>query len=181
MRTILVVDVQGDFVTGSLAVPGAYDAVSLINRELERGIGGERLIIASRDEHVDPGDHWDPARGGYIKHCEKDTPGADYAVGFHRELVDIEVTKGAHAADPSPFDGHAPDGRSLEEILVNAGATVVEICGIATDVCVEAAVMDALKLGFQPILLVSLTAAIGGNEGKTAAVKRMIDAGAWVK
>jgi nicotinamidase/pyrazinamidase len=159
------------------------DTVALINRYLERNLVSSEpcMIIASRDEHIDPGDHFDPAKGGYVRHCVKGTQGAEYAVGFHYELVDVEITKGAHAADPSPFDGHAQNGWTLEEVLIDAASSEVEICGIATDVCVEAATMSALELGFQPIVLASLTAAIGGNEGKTESIKRMIEAGAWIK
>jgi len=57
-RALLVVDVQNDFCEGgSLAVPGGQDVARRI-AQIAGGHHGYDAVVATRDHHVDPGDHF---------------------------------------------------------------------------------------------------------------------------
>ncbi|GMU73682.1 MAG: isochorismatase family protein [Burkholderiales bacterium] len=52
---LLVVDVQNDFVSGSLAVPGGAEAIAPLNAAMAAFAAAGRPIVLSRDWH--PADH----------------------------------------------------------------------------------------------------------------------------
>ncbi len=87
MRALLVVDVQNDFCEGgSLAVEGGSRVASDITRFLQAHGDDYAYIAATRDHHVDPGDHFSPEPDfvdSWPPHCRAGTPGAD----FHPELT----------------------------------------------------------------------------------------------
>jgi nicotinamidase/pyrazinamidase len=68
------------------------------------------------------------------------------------------VSKGEHHAAYSGFEGHTDDGRSLTEVLQQAGVGAVDVVGIATSYCVRATALDAATAGFATRVLAPLTA-----------------------
>ena len=60
-RALIVVDVQNDFCEGgSLAVEGGGSVARSISAlaGLDRAGGSYRCVVATKDWHVDPGDHF---------------------------------------------------------------------------------------------------------------------------
>lgn len=162
---LLVVDVQRDFCEGgSLAVNGGEAAAAGITDLIEAAHGAYAMVVATRDWHVDPGDHF--ARGSeqpdysssWPVHCVAGTPGAQWHPELHLPKGTPVVSKGEHAAAFSGFEGSAQDGRSLERLLRDAGVTAVDLVGIATSYCVRATALDAVKAGFAARVLAPLTA-----------------------
>ena len=61
-RALIIVDVQNDFCEGgSLAVTGGAEVARGIN-ELLAGDPGYDHVVATKDFHIDPGDHFSDTR-----------------------------------------------------------------------------------------------------------------------
>ena len=71
-------------------------------------------------------------------------------------------TKGEHAAAYSGFEGHA-GGIGLAAWLRMRDVTEVDIVGIATDHCVRATALDAVREGFATTVLLDLTAGVAAR------------------
>jgi nicotinamidase/pyrazinamidase len=170
---LIIVDVEGDFLPGgSLAVTDGDKVVEPLMRAAKL----VDYVIATADAHHKDTIHfkiWPP-------HCVIGTPGAK----LHPRVeaaADFIVFKGMSNADDgySGFEGRATDGRTLLEILQDLNVTKLAIGGLATDYCVRATTLDALKEGFKVTLLLNGIRAVNINplDGEKA-LKEMITAGA---
>ncbi|MFE5481971.1 isochorismatase family protein [Streptomyces sp. NPDC056527] len=171
-RALIVVDVQNDFCEGgSLAVAGGADVAAAITDLVGETAGvAYRHVVATRDHHVDPGDHFAPAgrEPDYVTswpvHCVAGTEG----VGFHPNFapavasgaIEAVFDKGAYEAAYSGFEGRDENGRTLAEWLRERDVREVDVVGIATDHCVRATALDAAREGFEVQVLLDLTAGV---------------------
>lgn len=162
---LLVVDVQRDFCEGgSLPVGGGEAAAAAITDLIEASHGAYAVVVATRDWHVDPGAHFAPPGGepDYAEtwpvHCVADSPGAEWHPDLRLPDGVVVVSKGETAAAYSGFEGHCEDGRSLVEVLHDAGVEAVDVAGVATSYCVKATALDAVKAGLRTRVLAPLTA-----------------------
>ena len=165
MRALVIVDVQNDFCEGgSLAVTGASAVVLAINALLS-GDHGYDHIVATKDFHVDPGDHFSDHPdfvSSWPRHCVARTAGADFHPDLDAARIDAVFLKGAYAAAYSGFEGVA-DGAGLADWLRARGVDEVDVVGIATDYCVRATAEDAVRSGFTTRVLVDLTAGVAAD------------------
>lgn len=161
---LVIVDVQNDFCEGgSLAVAGGGEVAAAITRHISAERDRYDHIVATRDHHVDPGDHFadEPDfERSWPAHCVVGTPGADFHPEFDTSAVDEVFSKGARSAAYSGFEGTAPDGTSLAQWLRAREVSSVDIVGIATDHCVRATALDAAAHGFATRVLLDLTAGV---------------------
>jgi nicotinamidase/pyrazinamidase len=190
-RALIVVDVQNDFCEGgSLEVAGGADVAAAITELIERegpsGAGRYRCVVATRDHHIDPGDHFarPPAvpdfRRTWPPHCVAGTEG----VGFHPNFapavasgaVQAVFDKGAYAGAYSGFEGVDENGASLGEWLRRQGIDEVDVVGVATDHCVRVTALDAAKQGLTTQVLLDLTAGVLPDSTEQA-LEEMRDAG----
>ncbi|MEU8702177.1 isochorismatase family protein [Streptomyces sp. NPDC091387] len=167
-RALIVVDVQNDFCEGgSLAVAGGADVAAAITDLIGEAQPGYRHVVATRDHHIDPGGHFSSApdfEHSWPPHCVAGTEG----VGFHPNFapavasgaIDTVFDKGAYAAAYSGFEGLDENGVGLAEWLRDRGVTAVDVVGIATDHCVRATALDAVREGFATHVLLDLTAGV---------------------
>ncbi|MFF1416801.1 isochorismatase family protein [Streptomyces sp. NPDC058280] len=170
-RALIVVDVQNDFCEGgSLAVAGGADVAAAITDLIGQAPAGYRHVVATRDHHIDPGDHFAmaPAVPDYVHtwpvHCVAGTEG----VGFHPNFapavasgaIDAVFDKGAYAAAYSGFEGTDENGVTLVDWLRAREVAEVDVVGIATDHCVRATALDAVREGFTTHVLLGLTAGV---------------------
>jgi nicotinamidase/pyrazinamidase len=169
-RALIVVDVQNDFCEGgSLAVSGGADVAFRIGtllhewHEAEPGEHKYSYVVATRDHHIDPGDHFSETPdfvNSWPRHCVAGTDG----VGFHPNLdpqpFDAIFDKGEYAAAYSGFEGKCQNGEGLADWLRQKDVTEVDVCGIATDYCVRATALDANAAGFRTTVLAGLTAGV---------------------
>jgi nicotinamidase/pyrazinamidase len=165
-RALIVVDVQRDFCEGgSLAVAGGSEVAGRIGALLA-GEHGYAAVVATRDHHIDPDGHF-AAEPDFVDswpaHCVVGTGGEE----LHERLAvgdfDAVFDKGEYAAAYSGFEGRAADGTTLADWLRERGIEQVDVCGIATDYCVDATALDAVREGFRTTVLVELTAAVAPN------------------
>lgn len=172
-RALIVVDVQNDFCEGgSLAVAGGADVAAAITDLIGQAQPGYSHVVATRDHHIDPGDHFSAApdfEHSWPPHCVAGTEG----VGFHPNFapavasgaIDTVFDKGAYAAAYSGFEGVDENGVGLARWLRDRSVTAVDVVGIATDHCVRATALDAAREGFATHVLLELTAGVA--EGTT--------------
>lgn len=170
-RALIVVDVQNDFCEGgSLAVAGgsrvAREVSQLMRRlrEHERGAPDYSYAVATKDHHIDPGEgHWS-ANPDFVTtwpvHCEVGTQGEQFHPAIEPELFDAVFLKGSHSAAYSGFEGATDEGVPLAEWLRTHGVAAVDIAGIATDHCVRATALDAIRHGFSTRVLLDLVAGV---------------------
>lgn len=132
--------------------------------DLLAGDHGYDLVVATRDHHIDPGSHFS-TQPDYVDswpvHCVAGTPGAELHPDLTFTAWDGVFLKGQHTAAYSGFEGaEADSGVPLAAFLRDRGVTAVDVCGIATDHCVDATARDAVREGFDVTVLEGLTAAV---------------------
>jgi nicotinamidase/pyrazinamidase len=167
-RALIVVDVQNDFCEGgSLAVAGGAEVAAAITDLVAESVAGYAHVVATRDHHLDPGDHFSDHpdfEHSWPAHCVAGTEG----VGFHPNFapavisgaVEAVFDKGAHAAAYSGFEGRDENGLGLAEWLRSRQVAEVDVVGIAIDHCVRATALDAAREGFRTRVLLDLTAGV---------------------
>jgi nicotinamidase/pyrazinamidase len=179
VRALIIVDVQNDFCAGgSLAVAGGAALAPAINNYLA-GEPGYRHVVATKDCHVDPGDHFSDRpdySSSWPPHCISGSPGADFHPDLDTGRIEAVFRKGAYGAAYSGFEGVDENGTPLLEWLRRRGIDEVDIVGIATDHCVLRTAEDAARAGLKTRVLVDLTAAVA-EDSAAAALAEMRTAG----
>ena len=181
-RALIVVDVQNDFCEGgSLAVAGGAAVAAGITAHAGQGLeaGQYAHVVGTRDHHVDPGAHFSDTPDfldSWPRHCVVGTDGVELHPALDRGLLQAVFDKGEHVAAYSGFEG-AADGTGLADWLRAHGVDAVDVVGIATDHCVRATALDAVKEGFRTRVLLELTAGVAA-ETTDAALAELRAAGA---
>jgi nicotinamidase/pyrazinamidase len=162
-RALIVVDVQNDFCEGgSLAVPGGADVAAAITELIGQSTPGYRHVVATRDHHVDPGGHFSHSPDfvdSWPAHCVVGTGGVELHPRLDRGPLEAVFDKGEYAAAYSGFEARS-EGTPLAEWLRSRGVDAVDVVGIATDHCVRATAIDAVRAGFATTVRLDLTAGV---------------------
>jgi nicotinamidase/pyrazinamidase len=174
---LLLVDVQRDFCPGgALAVPGGDAVVPVLNDWIEAAERAGVPVFATRDWH--PADHvsFDAQGGPWPPHCVRDTEGAAFHPDLRLPDDAIAISK-ATTADAEAYSGF--EGTHLADLLRAPAVQRLFVGGLATDYCVRATALDALREGFEVHLIE------GGHRGiapetSEAALTELAGAGALV-
>lgn len=165
MKTLLLIDIQNDFLPGgALAVPEGDLIVPIVNDLLPQ----YELVIATQDWH--PPEHASFAANHpgcsvfetidldglpqtlWPVHCVQNTGGALFAPGLNTRAIARVFPKGMNARIDS-YSGLYDNGHraatGMADWLRAQGVTVVDVVGLATDYCVKFTVLDALAEGFE--------------------------------
>lgn len=177
-RALIIVDYQNDFVTGSLAVPGAADALPLICSLAQSG--HYDVVAGTRDWHPHNHCSFEEQGGQWPSHCVEHTWGADYASG-----VESLVTPGWHflkgyerAAEAySGATATTPPGLALMTALNSVGR--VDIVGLALDYCVLATALEFNSNGFETWVILGATRSVSADTG-LAAIGRLLNEGVGI-
>ena len=179
MRALIITDVQNDFCEGgSLEVSRGAEVASGIS-ELLAGDHGYAHVVATKDFHIDPGEHFSDHPDyavSWPRHCVVQTAGAEFHPHLDTDAVEAVFRKGQYAAAYSGFEGADDDGTPLADWLRERGVEAVDIVGIATDYCVRATAADAVHSGFATRVLLDLTAGVA-PESTAKAIEDMRAAG----
>ncbi|KZE43023.1 isochorismatase family protein [Microbacterium sp. T32] len=174
-RALFIVDVQNDFTErGALGVTGGDAVAERISRFLDAHADDYAVIVASRDWH-----HGDDDNGGHFAaepdfvdtwpaHCVGGTYGADYDEVFDTSRVTHHLKKGQGKPAYSLFEGVTDDGITADGILNENGISDIDVVGIATDYCVRASALDALKAGRGVRVFTDLVAGVHPDSSATA-------------
>lgn len=171
---LIVIDMQNDFVSGSLAVQEGATIIDKINTLI--GIPSFKARFASRDYH--PSNHISFAathgkdvfsktiiyhpddkdkKNGIEQilwpvHCVKSTNGAEFVLGLNTTSFDAVIMKGVSPGIEaySAFqDVWGRDSTDLDARLKEKGITDLYFVGLATDYCVKWSAIDAQELGYR--------------------------------
>lgn len=196
MKTLLLVDLQNDFLPGgALAVPHGDEIIPLVEEMVFYPFD---LIVATKDWH--PADHGsffsnhpDKRVGDHVElagvdqvlwpvHCVQGTWGAEFGPGWDSTQIDKIIYKGIETDIDSYstfFDNAERRSTGLETYLRDKCVKELYIAGLATDYCVKYTVLDAIQLGFQPYVIVDACRGIDLDKNDThKALQVMQKAGA---
>ncbi|WP_292949206.1 bifunctional nicotinamidase/pyrazinamidase [Olleya sp. UBA1516] len=165
MKTLLVIDVQNDFMPGgSLPIPDGNTIVPVINSIQDKF----DLIVATQDWH--PKAHSSFAlnhegksdfdsiewRGQmqtlWPKHCVQGSKGAQLHFELNTTKYEAIFRKGTDINIDSYsafFDNNQLKSTGLASYLKEKGTTKLYFCGLASDICVYFSIRDAVKAGFE--------------------------------
>ena len=184
---LVVVDVQNDFAdpAGSLYVREGEQVVPVVNGEVRAARDAGALVVYTQDWHPAETPHFVTGGGVWPPHCVQGTWGAE----LHPDLV-VEgevVQKGTGGEDGySGFTERDPESGDtaatvLDRLLRERGVERVVVVGLAADVCVKDTALDAVRLGYDTIVLGGAVRAVELHDGDAArAVDELVAAGVEV-
>lgn len=185
---LVVVDVQNDFCGGgALEVPSGEEVVPVINTLIEKF------------DHVVFTQDWHPLGHGsfasthnaqpfsamnvsygiqtlWPDHCVQGTPGAEFHGGLNTTKGELIIRKGFRKEVDSYsafFENDQTTQTGLKGYLNERGLERVHICGLATDFCVAFSAIDAVRCGFESIVVEDACRAIN-VEGSLEHAKAMM-------
>ena len=185
MKTALfIVDVQNDFCPGGALATARGDEVATRIAELISGTDGQAreydYVVATQDWHIDPGAHFSENPDfvdSWPEHCVAGSDGAQIRRPVPTDQIDQFFKKGHYTAAYSGFEGVNDADQGLADWLREHDIARLDVCGIATDHCVRATVLDALKEGFEVRVLQDMCSPVDDARGADA-LQEMQNAGA---
>jgi nicotinamidase-related amidase len=176
MKCLLIVDVQHDFLPGGALGVADGDAVIPV---LVDAAEDADIVVISRDAH--PADHcsFTEQGGTWPVHCVEGTYGAELHPAIAALEPDLRIAK----ATTSVVDAYSAfDGTGLAEQLRARGVDRIVIGGLATDYCVRASALDALREGFAVTVLADGVRGVDVQPGDSErALAELRTAGATVR
>lgn len=153
---------------------GGNAVAAAVARYADRSRQDYRLVVTTQDWHIEPGGHfaqqpdfvdtWPP-------HGLAGTPNAELHPALAQLRADAAVKKGQYAAAYSGFEGVDSSGRTLAQLLAEAGVTAVDVVGIAESHCVKETALDAVRERLRVRVLTDLTVPVSPELGAAARVE----------
>ena len=167
---LMIIDVQNDFCPGgALPVPDGDKVVPVINDLMDKF----DFVIATRDWHPEQTIHFEK----WPAHCVRNTKGAEFHPGLNVTKVDKIISKGTGNKDDG-YSAFETEELDLATFLKEKRITDLYFTGLATEYCVKASALDAVKNGFKTYVISDAIRGIDINEGDIdKAVKDMKEAG----
>lgn len=165
---LIVVDVQNDFADpmGSLYVPGGEEVIPAVNREIGRAKAAGAFVAYTQDWHPAHTPHFLQDGGVWPVHCVAETHGSEFHPAL--EVIDAPVVRkgtggedGYSAFSLRDAESGAHSATELESLLQARRIERIVIVGLATDYCVKETGLDAVRLGFNAVVV---TDAVRGVE-----------------
>jgi nicotinamidase/pyrazinamidase len=169
MNTLLIIDVQNDFLTGGpLEVPGGNMVVPVINQIQDYF----DLVVATQDWHPEshlcfasnhPGSKpFDTVllQGNpqilWPDHCIQGTKGAELHQGLNTCSIAAIFRKGMDPELDSYsafYDNNHKMSTGLAGYLKEKETEEIYFCGLAADICVYYSILDSIPEGFTAVLI----------------------------
>lgn len=128
---LIVVDMQTAFMSGENAVPDAPRLLDRANVLLDRAREAGAVVVHLQNDGPPGADD------------EPETPGWEL-------FLPVKLGPREHAIRKPRDDGF--DATSLGQILIGAGVRSVAICGVMSEMCVQATARTALARGYRVVL-----------------------------
>jgi nicotinamidase/pyrazinamidase len=159
---LVVVDVQRDFCEGgALAAANTLSLLPPLQKFIAEAKRRAVLVVFTQDWHPANHSSFKPNGGTWPVHCVAGSPGAELMSPLKAATEDVLIHKGV-GEDGAGYSGF--DETSLQEQLRDKGITRVGVAGIATEYCVRATALDALKANFDTTVLEDLIRAVQEKE-----------------
>lgn len=197
MKTLLLIDIQNDFLPGgALAVPEGDQVIAVANEAMSSA----DHVVATQDWHPEnhgsfASQHTGVEVGQLVQlngldqiawpdHCVQGTAGAEFAASLNSGAIKHISQKGTDAKIDS-YSGFFDNGKlrstDLDQHLKSVGSNQLTVMGLATDYCVKFSVLDALELGYSVEVLLSGCRGVNLNDGDVEnAIEEMRAAGAVI-
>ena len=171
MKTLVLVDIQNDFLKGgSLAVPQGEKIIKPINKIIKQ----YDLVIATKDWHPKnhisfASNHPDKKIGDIINvngvdqvlwpdHCIQNSYGSDFPEQLDISKLAKVVYKGSDANIDS-YSGFFDNGHfrstGLSDYLKSKDVYKIDYVGLATDYCLKYTAIDSVSEGFKTRVLIN--------------------------
>lgn len=184
MRTLIIIDVQNDFIPGgALAVPEGDEIVPLINKLQPKF----DLVIATQDWHPEghasfASSHLGKKQFESIKldgldqvlwpdHCVQNSEGAEFHPDLDTARIEAIFRKGTNPKIDSYsgfYDNAHLKSTGLAGYLREKVATELYFCGLAAEFCVFFSLKEALEEGFRATLIEDATRALDNDQFEKA-------------
>ena len=134
MKILVVVDMQNDFITGSLGTPEAQAIVPNVKKKIEEAAKNGDLIVYTQDTHFQ--DYLDTKEGKKlpVEHCLYDSEGW---------AIPDEILPPVGYTNTQTIEKYTFGSLLLTELLGRTFCDEIELIGLCTDICV---VSNALLL-----------------------------------
>jgi nicotinamidase-related amidase len=134
MKALVVVDMQNDFITGSLGSPEAQAIVPNVKKKIEEAAKNGDLIIYTKDTHFQ--DYLETKEGKKlpVEHCLIDSDGWQ---------IPDELLPPVGYTNTDTIEKYTFGSLLLAELLARVECDEIELVGLCTDICV---VSNALLL-----------------------------------
>lgn len=128
MKTLVIVDMQNDFITGSLGSLECQCIVSAVVERLKEALANDERIIFTRDTHTE--DYLNTPEGIKlpVKHCIKGSFGWDIIPELRLPIVESQ-NRNILFIDKPIFG-------SVDLLKIINDEDEIEFCGVCTNVCV---------------------------------------------
>ena len=137
MKTLIVIDMQNDFVTGALGTKEAVAILPKVKRKIDAYIAAGDEVIFTRDTHGENYLETNEGRHLPVPHCVKGTDG-------------WQVVKEIDCPDCEHIDKSTFGYIHWAEQFKDSRSSEIEIVGVCTDICVISNAL-ILKAAFSEI------------------------------
>ena len=166
MNILVIVDMQNDFISGSLGTAEAQDILPAVIKKAEQ-FDGE--IIFTRDTHGESYMQTQEGKNLPVLHCIEGTAGWE----LPGELEKIRLEKHCRTYDKPAF-GSVELADDLKKKYEEGLLDSVELCGVCTDICVVSnALLIKAAVPELPVYLDAMCCAGTTPENHLAAVNTM--------
>ena len=184
MFTLVIVDCQNDFITGTMTVKQGKNAVAEIKKFIGKHRDEIEKIIFTLDWHPYNHSSFKQYGGEWPRHCIQHTPGAciepkllkyvhsleiNYEVSLKGEIEEVEQY-GAFAEIELVQDNLGSHYYFDSIVTANADTDFV-VCGIAGDYCVKSTIENLINGGITPKVFMPGIASIDGGRTISQYVK----------
>lgn len=173
-KLLIVVDMQNDFITGSLGTPEAQAIVPNVKQKIEKANEEETLVLFTKDTHYD--NYMETLEGKMlpVPHCIENTEG--WCIVKELSSLVSEQTEcllySSHGIKNNRIIKNTFGSEVLMDFIKKYADEIseIEFCGVCTDICVSSnALMARMIVPDMPITVdASCCAGVTPEKHKTA-------------
>lgn len=178
-RLLLIIDPQIDFITGTLPVPGAEQAMDKLSDYVrQKGTQYERVVVTA-DYHPISHISFKSNGGNWPCHCIADSVGAaiwpTLMTSFFYYPEKIKILHKGNNPNKEEYSifKNQDSGEELINIIKQQNIDIIDVCGLSGDVCVLDTIKDMLSLidKVKINVLKEFTSSIDGGEALNSIIE----------
>lgn len=166
MKTLVIIDPQNDFITGTLPVTGAEPAMQALAKALHQ-INVDHIVV-TMDAHPLQHISFEPQGGPWPPHCVKYSVGAAIYEPLMQALYSLRDRRTIHFVEKGAavdMEEYSAFHTTYPEVL-NTSDEIL-LCGLAGNVCVHTSLQDLIDHGLADRLTVITDASPSLDDGST--------------
>lgn len=150
-KLLMIVDPQIDFVSGSLPVPGAAEAMTALASYIKNTDGRYAAKIVTADRHPYCHSSFADCGGPWPRHCVESSVGAAILPELYAPLFttagDVIFLYKGEKTDTEQYSifANPQAAEDIRRIVSEKGIDTIDVCGLAGDVCVRSTLLDGVK------------------------------------